>query len=682
MKTALKTQEGVVKLGTLNELAWVLQKKKDSSGIAFGLQQLQLSKKLKNYPYQVDALNILGRIAKHQQKYKDAEKYLVEATELAKNHSYDHGIGRGFNELGLFYKRQGKTMIAIESFLKSYESFKQQGKNKPLAKVTANLGNLFKEVEAYPESLTYFLESLELRTMLHDTLGLAKVHKYLGELSKDRKNYEEMLHHNLTSKKLYEELKKYKSVFEMNVQVAASYDYLNQDGKSKTTYLETKQMIPEYDIKDASNLYHNFATLYKKMGVLDSALFYYQKAQKIFKSDNDLKRLAVNYNNLGNLHNALNNNGQALSNFNQSLLLQKQVRDSSLLAKTYNALSGFYEKNKDFQKALVYKDSCEQIREQLNKNIKNADRLEANYMRDKQQLEKLKNEAEIATVNAKFTASNERRNTIIISIVLVSIVLLFFVLLRVKKLNQEKKLAELAYEQQKIEAQLAKEQQEKKLEEMLKEQERKAITSMISGQEEERERIAKDLHDRLGSMLSVVKIHYKSVEEDLEKIKNETKSQYEKANQLLDEACETVRKIAHNMVSGTLTKFGLVPALKELKQKIEETKMLQIELLAHGLDNRLDNTTEIQLYRIIQELLNNILKHANATEVTIQLLKREVDLNIMVSDNGNGFDNNNEYEGMGLKSIKARVAEMSGNVLIDSSKGNGTTVTIEIPTMK
>jgi signal transduction histidine kinase len=261
------------------------------------------------------------------------------------------------------------------------------------------------------------------------------------------------------------------------------------------------------------------------------------------------------------------------------------------------------------------------------------------------------------------------------------VILLFFAILRSRKLKQAKKLAELAYEQQKVEAQLEREQQEKKLEEMLQEQERKAINSMVSGQEEERARIAKDLHDRLGSMLSVVKIHYKSVEDDLEKIKKETKTQYEKANKLLDEACEAVRKIAHNMVSGTLTKFGLVPALKELKEKIEETKTLQIELLAHGLDDRLDNTTEIQLYRVVQELLNNVLKHAEATEVTIQLLKREHDVNIMVTDNGIGFEVDEILnEGMGLKSVKARIAEMDGRVLIDSSKGNGTTVTIEIPT--
>lgn len=676
MKNILKTQKGNAELKTLYELAWDLQEEKDSVAIRYAIQKLTLSKKVKNDSSQVDALNILGKIAKNQYKYEDAEKYFLEAVSLAEMHSYKHGIARGYNELGLFYRDQGNNIASIDAFLKSCESFKAQGKLKRLAKIHANLGNIYKKIEAYSEALKHYLKCLDLREELQDSLGLARIYRDLGTLSKYRGNYDEMLKYSLKSKLLFEKLKLHTDVFDVAVQVAESYDYLNENEKSKEVYLETLQLIPVYEIEDASNLYHNFATLYKKIGEKDSALYYYEKAQKIFKEDKDFKRLSKNYNNLGNLYKAIGNKEKALANFNKSLKLQKAVQDFSLLEKTYNSISVLYKENKEFSKAYAYKDSSSSIRNKIYESVKKADIYELAYEKEKRQVE-------IANKKTELLALNTKRNNQIIAVVLIALGVLFFVLLRARKLKEQKKVAELAFEKQKIKAQLEKEQQEKKLEEMLQDQERKAITSMITGQEEERERIAKDLHDRLGSMLSVVKIHYKSVEEDLEKIKNETKSQYEKANQLLDEACETVRKIAHNMVSGTLTKFGLIPALKELKQKIEETKILEVELLAHGMDNRLNNSTEIQLYRIIQELLNNILKHAEASEVTIQLLKREEDLNIMVSDNGIGFNvDTKEFEGMGLKSIKARVAEMNGHVLIDSSKGNGTTVTIEIPTKK
>ncbi|WP_160129384.1 tetratricopeptide repeat-containing sensor histidine kinase [Kordia antarctica] len=674
MKVRLTKRTGIPKIETLDSLVWSLRKKKDSSGIKYALQELQLSKKINYTKGEVNALNFLGKIAKIQGHKIDAETYFLQALSIAKKNNLQHEIARGYNELGIFYEKENKIVAAIDAFLSSSESFEAQDNLKAAAKATANLGDLYKEIEAYPEALEYYLKSLAFSEKIADSLGLARIYLKLATLDKHRENYVEMLENALKAKQLFVKLERPKDVFNSNLEIGRAYDYLDQDEKSKEVYLETLKLIPEYKIKDASSLYHNLATLYKENGRIDSALYYYQKAQKVFIEKNDTKELSTSYNNLGNLYLELGNYKESLLNFNQSLALQETIKDSSLLQKTYVSLSNYYQTIGDFEKAYNYKDSSENVREDIYKKMNATNRFELGYMNDKREMEAQKNVVEKALLNA------EQMRQIII-IILIAIVILFFVILRNRKLKQQKKESELAFEQQKLATQLEKEKQEKKLEEMLQAQERKAISKMISGQEKERERIAKDLHDRLGSMLSVVKIHYKSVEDDLQKIKNETKSQYEKANQLLDEACETVRKIAHNMISGTLTKFGLVPALKELKQKIEETKMLQIELVTHGLDNRLDNSTEIQLYRIIQELLNNILKHAEATEVTIQLLKREADLNIMVTDNGIGFDIKNlTDEGMGLKSIKARVAEMNGNVLIDSSQGNGTTITLEIPT--
>jgi len=672
LKRVLATQKGIERIKTLDQLAWKL-KYKDSLGIKYALEELTLSRKL-NYPeYEANALNMLGKNANDQQYIEDAEKYFTEALQVSKNHAYAHGIARAYNEFGLFYRDQGKTLEAIDAFLSSSESFEAQGNLNAASKVTNNLGNLYRGIEVYPKALQYYFKTVAFREQISDTLGLAIVYRDLSSLYKESENYEEMLQYALKSKQLFAELKLEKNVFRSNIQIAAAYDYLNQDEKSKKVYLETLQMIPVYEIKDASDLYHNLATLYKKLEKQDSALYYYQKAQKIFKEKQDFTKLSINYNNLGNLYASINDDEKSLANFNQSLAIQKKVKDSSLLQKTYLSLSNYYEKTGDFKKAYRYKDSSENVREDIFKKIKATNKFELKYLNEKRAIEAKKNELELSFLNQQF------RNKIIL-VVLIAVILLFFVVMRSRKLQQEKKMAELIVEQQKIEAELIQEKQQQQLEEMLQEQERKAISSMINGQEVERERIAKDLHDRLGSMLSVVKIHYKSVEDNLEKIQKETKSQYEKANELLDEACEAVREIAHNMISGTLTKFGLIPALKELKQKIEETKKLQIELVAHGLDNRLDNATEIQLYRIIQELLNNILKHAEATEVTIQLLKIEHGVNIMVIDNGVGFDTENLVleKGMGLKSVQARVEEMNGEFTIDSSKGNGTTITIEL----
>ncbi len=216
---------------------------------------------------------------------------------------------------------------------------------------------------------------------------------------------------------------------------------------------------------------------------------------------------------------------------------------------------------------------------------------------------------------------------------------------------------------------------------LLKKQELKFIDARLKGQEKERQRIARDLHDRLGSMLSMVKIHYKSVEDNINSLKTQSQEQYAKANELLDAACVEVRKIAHNMSSGVLSKFGLIPALEDLVTAIKESNQIDVSLITHGIEGRLKNDLEIIIYRIIQELVNNILKHSKSTEFIIQLVLSAETLNIVVEDNGKGFDvkNLDELSGMGLKNVASRVNSVNGQLNIDSSFENGTTISIDIP---
>ena len=215
----------------------------------------------------------------------------------------------------------------------------------------------------------------------------------------------------------------------------------------------------------------------------------------------------------------------------------------------------------------------------------------------------------------------------------------------------------------------------------LREQEIKSMNDALEVQENERRRIASDLHDRLGSMLSTVKIYFSSVEEQIDNQKEQNKEQYNKANSLLDEACEEVRKISHNLISGELVKFGLVSALNQMVKTIEDAGSLKIKMLALGMQNRLDSSVEIMLHRIIQELMNNILKHSKASEVLVQLNRTENNLNIVIEDNGVGFniESAKTKDGMGLKNIETRVKKLNGKVFIDSGKGRGTTTIIDIP---
>jgi len=132
------------------------------------------------------------------------------------------------------------------------------------------------------------------------------------------------------------------------------------------------------------------------------------------------------------------------------------------------------------------------------------------------------------------------------------------------------------------------------------------------------------------------------------------------------------------MAGGLLQESGLIPALQNLCSTISDAQQVKVEFLAYGMENRLDTDMEVTIYRIIQELLGNILKHAQATEATIQINKYTDNLNITVEDNGIGFKPSYE-KGLGLKSIEDRVKKLKGQWQIDSGQQAGTTVVIDVP---
>ena len=149
----------------------------------------------------------------------------------------------------------------------------------------------------------------------------------------------------------------------------------------------------------------------------------------------------------------------------------------------------------------------------------------------------------------------------------------------------------------------------------------------------------------------------------------------------MDDAVKEIRAISHNLMPNALVKSGLVAAVKEFVSKLNNSDKLKINLEITGLQQRLEPTSETILFRVLQELVSNIVKHANANQISIQLLQHENEITLMVEDNGIGFDTSSkdEMNGLGLKNIQSRIAFLNGQFNIDSATGKGTTVVIEIP---
>ncbi|MEZ4685486.1 MAG: histidine kinase [Bacteroidia bacterium] len=212
------------------------------------------------------------------------------------------------------------------------------------------------------------------------------------------------------------------------------------------------------------------------------------------------------------------------------------------------------------------------------------------------------------------------------------------------------------------------------LAEARREQQIIAIRSMLEGQEKERARIARDLHDGLGNLLSTLKVRVESIEGAGENGLGE-------ASEMIDEACSEVRKISHEMMPQALKALGLRKALADLVLKMESTHGVQVSFQTYGAEKELDDNANVMVFRMVQELFNNVLKHAEATEVLLQLTYSEDWFNITVEDNGKGFDLQQQTpdQGMGLQSIAFRAEYIGGEYTIDSRPGMGTSVSINVP---
>ncbi|MDW3651664.1 MAG: sensor histidine kinase [Bacteroidia bacterium] len=202
------------------------------------------------------------------------------------------------------------------------------------------------------------------------------------------------------------------------------------------------------------------------------------------------------------------------------------------------------------------------------------------------------------------------------------------------------------------------------------------LHSNIKTQEEERERIAKDLHDEVGSKLNVIHLYL----HQLLKKQPEAKESVSEMITVLKDTIQTSRRISHDLLPPTLDKFGLAVAIEELSEVVEQANDLQLQLELEGeRPQGIDKIVEINLFRVLQELISNTLKYAKASEVRIKLWQNEEKVILNYADNGLGFDPDKKehQKGLGMKNIESRLQMIGAELDLKSSPGKGVQVQIE-----
>ncbi|AGC77777.1 hypothetical protein LX97_02043 [Nonlabens dokdonensis] len=394
-------------------------------------------------------------------------------------------------------------------------------------------------------------------------------------------------------------------------------------------------------------------------GNLDSTLYYYDKKEVLLKINKDVDELAYLYNNYGQLYNEQHNFTKAISYFQKALELDltKEIKTTRLIF--LENIAGAYANNEEYKKATESYQEIDELREQLEPDnlMANIQELETKYQTTQKEKENLELKAATEAQRAQIYALSSG------AAILVLLGLFIY--------NNQRKKKLLAQKEQELEKQRA--------DTILKNQELATIDAMITGQEKERKKLAEELHDNLGSSLTTVKLYF-------ENLKNNVKDEqglevYHRTEQILDDTYETIRTMSHNRNNGVLASKGLIPSIQTLTDKITSSGKLNVEFIHHGLDKKLESSMELIIFRTVQELLNNIMKHAQASVATINLTSYDENLNIMVEDNGTGFNATvlPQSDGMGLSNIEKRVENLEGTFEVDSHVGRGTTINIDIP---
>lgn len=220
---------------------------------------------------------------------------------------------------------------------------------------------------------------------------------------------------------------------------------------------------------------------------------------------------------------------------------------------------------------------------------------------------------------------------------------------------------------------------EQKIAQLEKEKEVLSLQSMLVAQEEERQRIARDLHDSIGALLSAAKLHITNIAEEVKRL--EEVNFLKSTEEAIDRANAEIRRVAHDMMPGVLMKLGLTEGIEDFIDRLRKSSSIKVDFVYDEVPNRLDSKREVMLYRIVQELVNNTLKHASAKRIQLELRLKADSLTLDYKDDGKGFDAiaQNKQASFGLTSLRSRVNFLNGSIQLDSKNNEGMHCHIEIP---
>lgn len=547
--------------------------------------------------------------------------YLKKGLEFSKKSNFKKIISLSYIQAGTIAADENQFEKALKYYLLALDIAERNNLHKNKSCVLVNLGNLSVRQKDTLKALEYYRQNIENAIKYHLNNELISGYSNTAILyaSSDKKKaakyYNKALLIARKNKNLYAE-------FNLHINLSDLYIRYKNEKALKAVYNQLLQAKSIQQKLDDSNLLFflnfNFGGYYKQKKQFPTAIEYYKKAL-----------------------NTINKNTPS----NQVLNL-------------YHTLSEAYVQNNDYKNALQIKEKQNKLSETIFTIKKNKafDEIQTKYEVDKKNLK-------IKLLTKDKIIQSRRKQIILIVGGIIIVFLLIFLLFYKQRVKTQKIIAE---NENKIHSQeVARLESEKEL---------KRILGVVEGQDQERNRLAQDIHDGIGGALAGIKLELSQVNTSL---KNN------KIDQIITKmqtAFNELRLISHNLSVSSLKEKEFDFLLNKLKEEYKSRGEFDTEILIFPENemNAISHNTRYQLFRVIQELFTNTSKHAKATKVVLSCTIFDEQINVIFEDNGSGFDFSKET-GIGLRNIKERLSVINGTIVIESNKGTGTTIIIDIP---
>jgi len=565
--------------------------------------------------------NQLGRISFFESKLDSSIYYFNKTKQFFEGTNNQKNVAEIKISIGAVQLKQGNYNATIKTLTESATFFEKINDQLNAAKCYNNIASAFAELNKYPKAIEYstkalqvFNEQNQMQFQLITLSNLAMQFYKNGDTL-------QAINNNLIAEKIGVKVgdKRSLSIIYNNLGIV----YLDKNPKKAKEYInKTLELKEELKLKDGIDIaLKNLGYLYFKEKDYPKAIHYFKQAENQANG----KQLIAAYTGLKDSYKALNR---------LELALKYSEKETFLTDSLLNT-----ETQKEFLK----------IQTKYETEIKEREI------------------AELKSKNREISYKQKMNNYLLYMLLGLFVITLLLIYFALKSLKRKKLLARQNFTLK-----------TKKLEKLLKNQELDGVDAILDAQEKERAKIANDLHDNLGSKIATLKLYIDEVTTNENSSKNEKNQLVTKLKDLADETYKEIRAIAHQKKFGTFIDIGLIPSIQAIANQISSSHKLAIKVINVNVEKHISNTIEIQIFRVIQELLTNCIKHANASEIIIQFSVYDNILNVTVEDNGKGFDKNKIPFGYGLKNVEKRIEKIGGIIDIDTDLGKGTSIIVNI----